>query len=59
MKTLTTENESNKSENSQPRIENPDYTENKIKIDEMKENIIRERAKVTNTDMKRKAPLKK
>ena len=36
-----------KSENSQPQIENSDR-ENKIKINEIKQNII----KVTNTDMK-------
>ena len=52
MKTPATENEYNKFENNQPQIEKPDYTENKIKIDEMKQNMIRELAKLTNTDMK-------
>ena len=33
------------------------YIENKIKIDEMKRNIIKELAKVTNTDMKDKSVL--
>ena len=33
MKTSTTENGSNKLKNCPLRIENPDYTENKIKID--------------------------
>ena len=40
MKTPATENEYNKLENSQ-LIENPIYTGNKIKINEMKQNIIR------------------
>ena len=31
-------NNYNKLENTLPQIENPDYTENKIKIDEMKQN---------------------
>ena len=46
-------------ENSQPQIENPDYSENKIKIDEMKQNLIRELAKVTNINMKDRGFLKK
>ena len=58
MKISATENEFNKLENRQPQIENPDFTENKIKIDEMKLDIIREYAKVTNTDMKDREPLK-
>ena len=52
MKTSATENENSKFENSQSQIENPDFMENKIRIDEMKENIIRELAKLTNRDMK-------
>ena len=58
MTTPVTHNEWNKLKNSQPQIENPDCTENKIKIDEMKQNLIRELAKTTNTDMKNWAPLK-
>ena len=58
MKTLATENVHSKLENNQLQIENPDDTENKIKIDKMKQNIIRELAKVTNTDMKDREPLK-
>ena len=41
IKTSATENECNKWENSQPQIENPDDTENKIKIEEIKQNIIK------------------
>ena len=52
MKTSATENEFNKLENSQPQIENLDYSENKIKIDKIKQNIIKELAKVINTNMK-------
>ena len=37
MKIPATENEYNKLENSQPQLENSDYTENKIKIDKMKQ----------------------
>ena len=59
IKSLATENEYNKLENSQPRIENPDYTENEIKINEMKQNIIREHSKITGSDMKDRAHLKK
>ena len=33
-------------------------TENMIKIDKMKQNLIREIVKVTNTDMKDRAPQK-
>ena len=40
MKSSATENEYNKFENTQPEIENPDDTENKIKIDEIKQNVI-------------------
>ena len=40
-----------KLEKSQSQIENPDYAENKIKIDKMKENTIRELVKITDTDM--------
>ena len=58
MKTSVTKNEYNKSENCQPQIENPNYIENKIKINEMKQNIIREIIKVTNTDMKDRESLK-
>ena len=56
MKTSATENEYNKLGNCQTQIENGGYTENKIK---MKQNIIRDLAKVTNTDMKYRAPKKK
>ncbi len=41
-----------KLENNQHQIENIHYTENEIKINEMKQNIIRERAKVTNNHTK-------
>ena len=51
-KTLLTENEYSKLENSQPQIEKPGDAEYKIRIEKMKANIIREFAKVTNTDMK-------
>ncbi len=51
MKTSTTENECNKFEKS---IEN--YTENKMKIDEIKQNIIREFTKIINTDIKETPP---
>ena len=40
MKTPATENEYNKLVNCRPQIENKDWTENKIKINEMKQNII-------------------
>ena len=43
-----------KSENCQTQRENLVYTENKIKIDEMKRNLIREHTKVTNTDQNNK-----
>ena len=59
MKTSARENEYNKGENSQSQEENPNYTENEFKIDEMKQNIIRKLAKVTNTDLKDKSLLKK
>ena len=59
MKTPATKNNHSKLENSQPQIENPDYTENNIKIDEMKQNIIRELIKITDTDMKNSVLLKK
>ena len=39
VKTLAKENQFHKLEKSQPQIENPDYTENKILIDEMKQNM--------------------
>ena len=42
IKNSAKENEYNKLENSQPQIENPDYRENKIYIDEMKQDIIKE-----------------
>ena len=58
MKTLAAENIYNKLENIQPQIENPNNTENKIKIDKMKQNIIRKLTKVTNTDMKDKSTSK-
>ena len=51
-KTPATENEHDELENSQLPIENPDFTESKIKIDEMKQNISRELVKAPNTDMK-------
>ena len=38
---------------------NPNYTENKIKIDKMKRSIIQELAKITKSDMKDRAPVKK
>ena len=52
MKTPATENEYNKLNDTQPQIEKPDDTENKIKNEERKQSIIRELAKKTNTDMK-------
>ena len=52
MKTPARENERNKLENSPPQIENPVYTENKIRVDEMKRNIISELENVINIDMK-------
>ena len=52
MKRPATKNEYNKFENSPPQIENPNYTENKKNVSEMKQNIIRNLAKVTNMDMK-------
>ena len=42
VKTATMENEYNKLENSQPQIENLGNIENKIKINEKKQNIITE-----------------
>ena len=51
MKTSARENEHNKKENRQPQIENPVYTENTIKIDKMKQKIIRELAKISNIDL--------
>ena len=39
-------------------MKNTDDTENKIKIDEMKQNIIRELSKINNTDMKDGVSLK-
>ena len=59
MKTPATENEYNELEYCHPQIKTPDYTENKIKIDEMKQNIIRELTKVTSNDMKVRALVKK
>ena len=58
MKNSVSENEFNELEISQPRIENPNYTENKIKINEMKKDIIKEPANVTNTVMKDRKPQK-
>ena len=58
-KTPVIENEYNNLEKSQPQIEKPDYIENKTKINKMKQNVIREVAKVTNTYMKDKVSLKK
>ena len=57
--TPETENEYSKLKNSQPHAENHDNAENKIKIDEMRQNKIRELAIVTYTDMKVRASLKK
>ena len=56
VKTSATKNEYNKFENSQLQTENSDYTESKIEINKMRQNIIRELAKVTNNDMKDRAP---
>ena len=44
-------NEYYKLQNIQLQIENPDYIENKIKIDEMKQNIFRQLAKLTKYNM--------
>ena len=56
MKTPVTEMEHYKLENRQLQIESPDYTKkkkkNKIKINKIKQNIIREIVKVTNADLK-------
>ena len=49
----------NKLENSQPQIESLDYTGNKIKIGEIKQNIIKELAEISNIYMKDRALLKK
>ena len=49
----------NKFKNSQPQVENLDYTENKMKIDEMKQNITKKLIKLPNTVMKNKALIKK
>ena len=54
METSLIEKEFNKLKNSQAHVENRDFTENRIKIDQMKHNCIRELAKVTNTDRKDK-----
>ena len=59
MKTLATENEFIELEKSQHQIENPVNIKNKIKIDQMKQNIIKEFSKVTNPDMKNRAPQQK
>ena len=53
------ENECNKIENRLSQKENPHFTENKVKIEEMKQNIIKELTKLTNTDMKEGASFKK
>ena len=50
MKTPAIENEYNKLEKRKPQIENTDYTEDKIKINEMKQNIIKKLSKLTNID---------
>ena len=52
MKLSATDNEYSKLENSQLQIENLNYAENKMKIDEMNENINNELVKVTNNNMK-------
>ena len=52
MKTSTTENRCNKVENSQPQAENKDYTENRVKFNKLKQNIIRELIKFIHSDMK-------
>ena len=44
--------------NSQPQIKTPNYTENNIKMNEIKHNIIRGLSKVTNIAKKGKAHLK-
>ena len=51
------ENVYNKFKNGYRHIENPDYKENKIRIGEMKQNMIRE-LQFINTDMKIKASIK-
>ena len=40
-------------------MENLDFTENKIKIDEIKQNIIKEPSKRTNIDIKDREQLRK
>ena len=44
--------------NGKPQQEKLDFTENKIQIDKIEPNIIRELTKLTNSDMKEKPPLK-
>ena len=57
MKTSATENERNKLLSSLHQIENAHYKENKIKIGEMKQNVIRELSKVIDTKMKDRVTL--
>ena len=57
MKSAAKENKFNKFKNNQPQIENPEYTENKIKIDEMKDNMIRVLAEINSTHIKDKVHL--
>ena len=57
MKTSATESKYGKLKNRQSQIENTDSIK-EIEIDRMEENIIREIAKETNTDMKDRVPLK-
>ena len=59
MKTPATENEYNKAENCQSQIKSSDFTKNQIKIGKIKLNRIREDAKITNTDKKDRASLKR
>ena len=54
MKRLQKENDYNKLE----KVQNPDYTEKKTEINEMKQNIMKKLTKVTKTDMKDRASLK-
>ena len=54
-----TGNKSNKLKNSQPQVENKNYTENKIKIDEMKQNMISELPHICNTNTKNTTSEKK
>ena len=44
-----------KLENSQPQVENAEYTGNKIKLDVMKQNLFRKLVNITYTDMKNRA----